>query len=114
MPLPRRLRGGKFFWFNRKGAKDVKKRKGKQEGRLNYNFSLRVSFSVPASLWLLSSEERKEGRKLPTSKAVRPSLRSSIFIAPERREHKKKQKEKECGSDDHFFAFPLRALRLNK
>jgi hypothetical protein len=35
-----------------------------------------------------------------------------MFITPEAWEHGKKQKEKECGSGDHFFAFPLRLSRL--
>jgi hypothetical protein len=34
-----------------------------------------------------------------------------MFITPEAWEHRKKQKEKECGSGDRFFAFPLRLLR---
>jgi hypothetical protein len=35
-----------------------------------------------------------------------------MFITPEAWEHRKKQKEKECGSGDRFFAFPLRLSRL--
>jgi hypothetical protein len=48
------------------GGKDAKERQ--RNGRLDYNPSLCVSFSVPAPPWLLSSEERKEGRRLPKPK----------------------------------------------